>query len=179
MQFNFSSLSYQLFSTDFQLSLACWNFCNVCCDNIKLICIWHKNCECFLFGEKFWFEFLEMSSDKRNNIFHNFWKSGQRVYQTFQNFLTGYFHSIWLCFQNFHFRLNGLYRDFWNFSRNCLYHLFLFWNFWNFWSNGKYLLFHITWLPSCIHPKVQWHEECSLTAWYKMVDKSLIEGKAP
>ena len=96
MQFNFSSLSYQLFSTDFQLSLACWNFCNVCCYNIKLICIWHKNCECFLFGEKFWFEFLEMSSDKRNNIFHNFWKSGQRVYQTFQNFLTGYFHSIWL-----------------------------------------------------------------------------------
>ena len=133
MQFNFSFLSStflhwnssfftRLFGTHCQGNWhdlgqsACWIVCNVCCYNIKLLCIWCKNCECFLFSEKFWFEFSEISNDKCNSIFHNFWKRvhGIILYQTFQNFLTGYFHSIWLCSQNFQiFRLNGLFRDFW------------------------------------------------------------------
>ena len=127
MQFNFSFLSSTflhwnssfftwLFGTHCQGNWhdlgqsACWIVCNVCCYNIKLLCIWCKNCECFLFSEKFWFEFSEIFNDKCNSIFHNFWKRVRGICQTFQNFLTGYFHSIWLCSQNFQiFRLNGLF----------------------------------------------------------------------
>jgi len=50
----------------------------------------------FPFNEKFWFEFLEISSDEWSSIFRNFWKRWQprEVYPNFRKFLTENFRSF-------------------------------------------------------------------------------------